>query len=117
MAALRDVGVKTQKVYPVSQRENVSLLIELQVEPGEKLFNLYLAVSEVIFVRVNEVEVIHVPGIILNPKPLLHEMVELVQKQQGQQLGGLVAKRQPICACVDIHAHEPENSVIYHLLS
>lgn len=101
----------------MSQGKNVGLLVELQAEPAEEGLNLLLTIAQVLLVGVDEQEVIHVPDVILYPKALLHEMVELVQEQQGQELGCLVAEGQPIRTCVDVNAHEPENAVIYHLLS
>ena len=87
------------------------------MEPGKKSLNFLLAISQVLLVWMDEKEVIHVPDIVFDPQSLLHEMVKFVQEQQGQEQGCLVAERKPICTRIYVNAHEPENAVIYHLLS
>ena len=90
--------MKAQKVNPVSQRENLGFLIELQPQTGHESPDFFEAKLQVFFVRVDEEKVIHITAIPADAEPLFDKVVKFIQKQQGKKLAGLIAQRQPVRA-------------------
>ena len=80
LAAVREVGVKAQKVNPVAQGENLGFLIELQPQAGHVGLDFPEAKLQIFLVRVDEEKVIHIPAIPADVEPFFDEVVKIVQE-------------------------------------
>ena len=96
LAAVREVGVKTKKVHPMSKRENLCFLIEFQTKRCHKCLYFREAILQIFFVRVDEEKVIHVSAIVADMELFFYKVVKLIQIVQGKQLACLITKRQTV---------------------
>lgn len=71
--------MKSKKVQPVPQREDVGFAVELKATGREVFLDAGPGFLEHSFVFVDEVEVVHIPAVIPYPQDLFDEMVQLVE--------------------------------------
>ena len=85
--------MKSKKVQPVPQREDVGFAVELKATGREVFLDAGPGFLEHSFVFVDEVEVVHIPAVIPYPQDLFDEMVQLVEIEQRIDLRALVSNR------------------------
>ena len=93
LAGVAQIGVETQEINPVLQREDAGLFIELQLDVPYPLAYFLQQAPELLLAIGDDVEIVHVPAVKPAPAFLLDEVVKLVEKKQRQQLAGLIAER------------------------
>ena len=57
------------------------------------------AVFQIVFARMDQPEIIHIPSVELNDQLVLDHLVHPVQIQQGKSLIDLIAQRNPFAGC------------------
>ena len=111
LAGLREVGVKTEEVDAVLQREDLRLAVQPKAERLDVRLDLLEYLPEQQLVAVDDVEVVHVPAIYeaaVIPQPV----VEGVQIEQREQLARLVADRDAgVWRAVDYEPQQPLSEV------
>lgn len=93
LAGVGKVGVKSKKVQPVPQREDIGLAIELKAPGREMFLDAAPGFLEHFFVFVDEVEIVHIPAVVPYPQDLLDEVVQLIEIEQRIDLRALVPNR------------------------
>lgn len=86
LAALRQIGVKAQKVNAVADGKDLGFLIQLQPQTVHVGPYLPEAELQIFLVRVDEEKVIHVAAIVLDVELFLDEVVKVIQEQEGKEL-------------------------------
>ena len=89
------------------QRMNTGFAVQCKAELRKLFPDRVHALPQIVFVRVNEDEIVHVPDVNLDPQPFLDKMVQLVQHRELNELADLAAEAEPFVAgeAVDHIAH------------
>lgn len=96
LAGLGQIYVPAKVIDAVLQREDLRLLIEIQLKLAPDVFrHLLQAFFQVLFIRVDQNAIVHIAGIVLDPQPLFDQPVEAVEVVYSKPLAGLISHRQP----------------------
>ena len=105
-AGVGQVAMESQKINTVPQRENGGFLVQLKAVTVHEHPHIPENALQFPLVRTDDVEIIHVSAIVFDAVLFFDDVVELVQKHEGEKLARLVAQRQAILHHVDVDAKQ-----------
>lgn len=105
-AGVGQVAMESQKINTVPQRENGGFLVQLKAVTVHERPNIPENALQFLLVRTDDVEIIHVSAIVFDAVLFFDDVVELVQKHEGEKLARLVAQRQAVLHHVDVDAKQ-----------
>lgn len=105
-AGVGQVAMESKKINTVPQRENGGFLVQLKAVTVHERPNIPENALQFLLVRTDDVEIIHVSAIVFDAVLFFDDVVELVQKHEGEKLARLVAQRQAVLHHVDVDAKQ-----------
>lgn len=92
LSAGRNVGVEPKIADAILEWENLCLAVHGQIQALQIYRYRFQAVFQISLAWVNQIEIVHVPAVILNAKLVLDELVHSIQIEQCKALVDLIAQ-------------------------
>ena len=98
--------MEPQKINAVPQWEDSRFLVQLQTVLVHERPHILQDALQLLLVRADDVKIIHIPAIVFDAVLFFDDVVELIQKHEGEKLARLVAQRQAVLHHVDVDAKQ-----------